>query len=202
MRWLIMSHLICIYTVWIQSFNFTYKLPCNRWFMTRGPWWSYIAHLSKQICILTVEDSAKFTALRFMYKFYSPAHLPPPTPPPHPPLPPTHQVMFFLFNTSWLDLILKEGHQRNISGKLFSNWSSGFWQKDFKVFYIAIKPYALTAIFFFFFFWRIMTAWTNLVEGHQRNIPAKLNWNQFSGFWQEDFWSFLFRSIGKISPTP
>ena len=38
---------------------------------TRGPWWSYIAHLSKQICILNVEVSAKFTALRFMYKFYN-----------------------------------------------------------------------------------------------------------------------------------
>ena len=35
-------------------------------------------HLSKQICVLTVEVSAKFTALRFMYKFYSPG-------PPHPP---------------------------------------------------------------------------------------------------------------------
>ena len=30
-------------------------------------------------------------------------------------------------------------------------------------------------------------AWIKLVEGHQRNIPAKLYWNQFSGFWQEDF---------------
>ena len=38
---------------------------------TRGPWWSYIAHLSKQVCILNVEVSAKFTALRFMYKFYN-----------------------------------------------------------------------------------------------------------------------------------
>ena len=49
-------------------------------------------------------------------------------------------------------------------------------KKIFKVFYIAIKPYTLMAIFFFFFFfWWIMTAWTNLVEGNQRNIPAKLN---------------------------
>ena len=23
-----------------------------------------------------------------------------------------------------------------------------------------------------------MTAWTNLVEGNQRNIPAKLKWNE------------------------
>ena len=35
-----------------------------------------------------------------------------------------------------------------------------------------------------------MTAWTNLVEGNQRNIPAKLNWNRFSGFWQDDFLKF------------
>ena len=49
----------------------------------------HIAHLSKQICILTVEVSAKFTTLRFMYKFYSPA----PPPPPHP----IPQAMFFLF---------------------------------------------------------------------------------------------------------
>ena len=52
----------------------------------RGPWWSYIAHLSKQICILTVEVSAKLNALRFMYKFYSP-------PPPSPQL----KAMFFSF---------------------------------------------------------------------------------------------------------
>ena len=39
----------------------------------RGPWWSFIAHLSKQLCILTVEVSAKFTALKFLYKFYNPA---------------------------------------------------------------------------------------------------------------------------------
>ena len=40
---------------------------------TRGPWWTYIAHLSKQLCILTVEVSAKFNPLRFLYNFYSPA---------------------------------------------------------------------------------------------------------------------------------
>ena len=62
---------------------------------TRGPWWSYIAHLIKQICILTVEDSVKFTALRFMYKFYSPAPTPPHPPPPH--SLPTHKAMFFSF---------------------------------------------------------------------------------------------------------
>ena len=47
-------------------------LATKRKTKTRGPWWSYIAHLSKQLCILTVEVSAKFTALRFLYKFYSP----------------------------------------------------------------------------------------------------------------------------------
>ena len=37
------------------------KLDCKS--ETRGLWWSYTAHLSKQICILNVEVSAKFTAL-------------------------------------------------------------------------------------------------------------------------------------------
>ena len=32
-----------------------------------------------------------------------------------------------------------------------------------------------------------MTAWTTLVGGHQRNIPAKLYWNRSDGLWQEDF---------------
>ena len=50
-------------------------------YQTRGPWWSYIAHLTKQICIFTVEVSAKFTALGFLYKLYSTNH-------PHPPPPP------------------------------------------------------------------------------------------------------------------
>ena len=49
---------------------------------TRGPRWSYIAHLTKQICIFTVEVSAKFTALGFLYKLYSTNH--PHPPPPHP----------------------------------------------------------------------------------------------------------------------
>ena len=68
-----------------------------RWIKTRGPWWFYIAHLSKQICILTVEVSAKFTALRFLYKFYSPA--------PHP-----HLSGHVFFNASWrLELNLERG---------------------------------------------------------------------------------------------
>ena len=45
-------------------------------------------------------------------------------------------------------------------------------------------------------------AWTILVEDHQRNISLKLYWNWSSGFWQEDFLSFLYRYIGKISPAP
>ena len=45
-------------------------------------------------------------------------------------------------------------------------------------------------------------AWTNLVESHQRNISAKLYGNRSNGFRQEDFLSFLYRYIGKISPAP
>ena len=49
------------------------------------------------------------------------------------------------------------------------------------------------------FFGRIQMAWTILVEDHQRNISAKLYVNRSSGFWQEDFLSFLCSYIGKKS---
>ena len=45
-------------------------------------------------------------------------------------------------------------------------------------------------------------AWTILVEEHHRNISAKFYGNWSSGFWQEDFLSFLYRYIGKISSDP
>ena len=45
------------------------------------------------------------------------------------------------------------------------------------------KPHILAAMFF----WRIMIAWTILVEGHQNNIPAKQYYNQSGGIWQEEF---------------
>ena len=48
-------------------------------------------------------------------------------------------------------------------------------------------------------FWRIMKAWTILVEGHQSNIPAKLHWTRSNCFLWEDFKVFY---IGKISPAP
>ena len=89
---------------------------------TRGPWWSYIAHLSKQLCKLTVEVSANFTALRFLYKFYSP----------------TPERLCF-FHASWLlELNLerrspKEQFCRYIEiGPVVSD------KKIFEVFYIAI----------------------------------------------------------------
>ena len=100
---------------------------------TRGPWWSYIAHLSKQICIFTVEVSAKFTG--FLYKFYSTINTRPP-PPTHPPPPPPahHHTPVHVFNASWrLELNLKRGsHFCQVILKLVQ------W---LKVFYIAIKPY-------------------------------------------------------------
>ena len=36
-------------------------------------------------------------------------------------------------------------------------------------------------------FWRIMKAWTILVEGHKSNIPAKLHSTRSNGFLKEDF---------------
>ena len=68
---------------------------------TKGPWWSYIAHLSKQICIFTVEVSAKFTGV--LYKFYS-TNIPPPL------AAPSHPAHVFLTHLDDLNWILKEGH--------------------------------------------------------------------------------------------
>ena len=120
-KWANPKLLLSFYTV-LPIFYFT-MLPIAQssaakvwlWILTRGPWWSYIAHLSKQLCKLTVEVPAKFTALRFLYKFYSP----------------TPERPCF-FHASWsLGLNLKEGHQRNNSAWLYWNWSSGFGQKGF-----------------------------------------------------------------------
>ena len=81
---------------------------------TRGPWWSYIAHLSKQLCTLTVEVSAKFIALRFLYKFYSPA--------------PQRPCFFSCIMMAWT-----ESWKRITKGTILPYWnrSSSFWQKDF-----------------------------------------------------------------------
>ena len=99
-----------------QSLMYKHALSLLAQFITRGSWWSYIAHLTKQICIFTVEVSAKFTALGFLYKLHSTNH-------PHPP--PPHPRPCFFTNLDNLNWFLKEGHQRNISAKLYWNWSSG-----------------------------------------------------------------------------
>ena len=87
--------------------------------------------------------------------------------------------------------ILVKGHQGNISAKLYWNRSSGFWQEDFfqvsKKIYRENKLHPLAAMFF----WRITIIWKILVEGHQGNIFAKLEWNRSCGFWQENFSGFL-----------
>ena len=89
---------------------------------TRGPWWSYIAHLSKQLCKLTVEVSAKFTALRFLYNFIA--------------LLPCGRV-FFMHHDRW-NWILKEGHQRNNLPSYIEIGPVASNKKIFEVFYIAI----------------------------------------------------------------
>ena len=101
---------------------------------TRGPWWSYIAHLTKQICIFTVEVSAKFTALGFLYKLYSTTT---PIPPPQHPWP-------CFFYKSWRpELNLRRGSPKEHFCQVILKLVQ--W---FKKFYIAIKPYALTAMLF------------------------------------------------------
>ena len=63
---------------------------------------------------LLLEVSTKFTALGFLYKLYSTNH-------PHPA--PPHPRPCFFTNLDDLNCLLKEGHQRNISAKLYS-WLS------------------------------------------------------------------------------
>ena len=80
-------------------------------------------------------------------------------------------------------------------------WRPCFWQEDFLSFlyrYIGkISPAHWRPCFL-----TNPNGMTILVESHQRNISAKLYWNRSGGFWQEDFLSFLYRYIGKISPAP
>ena len=63
------SVLCSIILFWIQSSQeqVIFSLNNNK---TRGPTWSYIAQMGKQNCTYTIEFSPKFTALRFLYKFY------------------------------------------------------------------------------------------------------------------------------------
>ena len=69
---------------------------------------------AKELCTLTVEVSAKFTALRFLYNFYSPD--------------PQRPCFFSCIMTAWT-----ESWKRITKGTIlpYWNWSSGFWQKDF-----------------------------------------------------------------------
>ena len=118
---------------------------------TRGPWWSYIAHLTKQICIFTVEVSAKFTALGFLYKLYSTNH-PNPTAP-HPP------ATFFFYKSWQIELNLKKGSPKEHFCQVILKLVQ--W---FKKFYIAIKPYALTAMFFDES-WQLEQTWLRVTKG-------------------------------------
>ena len=87
-------------------------------------------------------------------KFYSPAPPPtPPTPQPPPPPPPTG-AMFFSFYASW-QLNLERGPPKEDFCHAILKLVQWFLTKRFLkcfVFYIAIKPYPLTSILFFFFF--------------------------------------------------
>ena len=87
---------------------------------TRGPWWSYIAHLSKQLCKLTVEVSAKLTALRFLYKFYSP----------------TPQRPCFFHASWWLELNLERKSQKEQCYQVIMKLVQWFLTKRFLMCFI------------------------------------------------------------------
>ena len=93
--------------------------------------------------------------------------------------------------------ILAVGHQRNIAARLYWNLPCSFWQEKFSIYiYRKNKPRPLE---------RFLTNYHRL-NNLGRGSPKKhfwyiSYWNQSSGFWQEEFYSFLYSYIGKTSPT-
>ena len=94
--------------------------------------------------------------------------------------------------------ILAVGHQRNIAARLYWNLSCSFWQEKFSIYiYRKNKPRPLE---------RFLTNYHRL-NNLGRGLPKKhfwyiSYWNRSSGFWQEEFYGFLYSYIGKTSPTP
>ena len=111
-------HFFDIHTKWNKR-----KKEKERKKKTRGPWWSYIAHLSKQLCILTLEVSAKFTVLRFLYKFYSPAP----------------QRPFFFHASWWLELNIERGSPKEQFCRYIEIGPVVSDKKIFKMSYIDIQ---------------------------------------------------------------
>ena len=141
------------------------QVLCWQKIITRGAWWSYITHLSKQICTLTIEVSAKFTALRVLYTF---------------------QVQ------EWHDGPIKWSSYA-IYGKQSLIFFYLIFKFSIDVGKICPPtsppppPPPNNHPYEGHVFWHVMMAWTILVEGHQRNSSAKLHWNWSSGLWQEGF---------------
>ena len=73
--------------------------------------------------------------------------------------------------------ILVEGHQRNISAKLYGNWSSGFWQEDF--FKFLVKKFIFSSCDLDMQW--TGTIWTILKEDQPRIIPVKFGQISISG---------------------
>ena len=106
-------------------------------------------------------------------------------------------------------IILVEDHQRNISAKLYWKWSSGFWQKDFLSFpyrYIGkISPAPWRPCFL-----TNPNGLNNLGRGSPKEHFCKIIWKSIQWFLTRRFFKisirfflrFLYRYLGKISPTP
>ena len=107
-----------------------------------------------------------------------------------------HPLAAIFFDESWW----LEQHWKRVTKDTFlpSYIEIGpfvYGKKIFKVFYIDTYIGKISPAMF----WRIQTAWTILVEDHQKNISAKLYGNRSSVLGQDDFYIFLY--IGKISPA-
>ena len=110
----------------LQLANFTLvpMLLLIQKYITRGPWWFYIAHLSKQICILILV--LKFTALNFI------ALHPHPPPTPH-----SSHVFFFLFNASW-QLNLERGSPKEHFCQVILKLVQWFLTKRFLKYFVSL----------------------------------------------------------------
>jgi hypothetical protein len=88
-----------------------------------------------------------------------------------------------------LYIILKVDHIRTIHSMFVLNWLIGFRVKDLNIF--SIGSYVKTKLSHGGNLESpIGKRFTNLVHDHAMIIPAKSQFNWFSGFWQEDFQGF------------
>ena len=108
-------------------------------------------------------------------------------------------MFFWQIQMAWT--ILVEDHQRNISAKLYGNWSSGFGQEDFYIFqYRYIGKISLAP------WWPCFLTNPNGLNNLGRGSPnkhfCKIIWKSVQWILTRRFLKFLNSYRGKLSPAP